>query len=655
MIAPCEIGSNLFSGTTVHVPVMRWPSRAAALAALLSSLTVPVVAGASDQPGAAGSGAAAHGSHHRGSTVALDRDNLVAFVADSDNQALHRVDLVSGSVVTTPLGCVPSDVLLLSSDRVAVAMRGCNEVRVLDIDAAGEGTTAARTNVPAEPWGLALGAGNALFVTSAYGRALTALDAESLSTRYSVPLAREPRGVAISADGLRAFVTHAVGDAVSVVDLDGGSSGEAPRARSVRMLGGKYRNRVDELVGARTMHPTSSLAYAPVLNEAGTRLFVSHLVVQNGESTTTFIASGYGGVSIENDTSVPSVAVVDVARERLLGVSEDAVPRDFVNISAQSAFGTAVAPIGSPARQARASAVMGDALFVTSQGTGELVELDANSLDPALAPRAVFKVGSGPTGIDVDPRTDIAVVWNQNSHDLAVVSLGSGDVDTIPVANDPLRADIARGRALFHAETDRRISRDGRACASCHPEGRDDGIVWRLGDGPRQTLTLAGHVESGPYGWHGVSETLESNIKETITRLGGSGLPDEDLKALATYLREGLFVPQRPAAPASSGALVARGRDLYMSDKLGCNSCHDLGRNTSDRQVHNVGSAAKGESRSEFRTPPLAMLEASAPYFHDGRYATLEALLDDNLDPMGQTSHLAADDRAALLAFLRTL
>lgn len=634
---------------------MHWPFRALALTSLACGVLFAPDASATTEPAKPPTTSATRTHRPRGSSVALDRDNLVAYVADSDNQALHRVDLVSGSVDTTPLGCVPGDVLLLSSDRLAIAMRGCNEVRILDIDATGQGTTTARVDVAAEPWSMALGANNALFVTSAYGRTLTTLDAESLALRNSLPLAREPRGIAVTPDGRRAFVTHAVGDAVSVVELDGGSSGEAPRARSVRMLGGKYRNRVDEMVGAKTIHPTSSLAYAPVLNESGTRLFVAHLIVQNGESTTQFIASGYGGVSIESDTSAPSVAVIDVARERPLGAVEGAVPHDFINISARAFVGSAVPPAGSPARQARATATLGNTLLVASLGTGELVELDASSLDPALAARRVFRVGEGPSGIDVDPRTNIAVVWNQHSHDLAVVSLGSGDVDTIPVASDPVREDIAQGRNLFHAEQDRRISRDGRACASCHPEGRDDGIVWRLGDGPRQTLTLAGHVESGPYGWHGVHKTLEDNIRETILRLGGSGLSEQELKSLATYLREGLFVPQRPTPSAAAETLVARGRDLYMSDKLGCNSCHDLNHGTSDRDVHDVGSKAKGESRAAFRTPPLSMLEATAPYFHDGRYATLEALLDDNLDRMGQTSHLAADDRAALLAFLRTL
>ncbi|HVK69571.1 MAG TPA: hypothetical protein VM694_34170, partial [Polyangium sp.] len=128
------------------------------------------------------------------SAVALDRGSLVAYVADADNEALHRVDLVSGSVATTPLGCAPAEVLVLAEDRVAVSLRGCNEVQVLDLDAAGEGTVAARAVVPAEPWGLARGPRGALLVTSAYGRALTALDGESLAERFSLRLPREAPG-----------------------------------------------------------------------------------------------------------------------------------------------------------------------------------------------------------------------------------------------------------------------------------------------------------------------------------------------------------------------------------------------------------------------------------------------------------------------------
>jgi cytochrome c peroxidase len=97
------------------------------------------------------------------------------------------------------------------------------------------------------------------------------------------------------------------------------------------------------------------------------------------------------------------------------------------------------------------------------------------------------------------------------------------------------------------------------------------------------------------------------------------------------------------------------GRHVFESEAVGCSGCHALDREGSDRKRHDVGSRAKGDSEAELRTPPLLFVGATAPYFHDGRYATLEALLDDNIDRMGSTSQLHPDERAALLAFLRTL
>ena len=62
--------------------------------------------------------------------------------------------------------------------------------------------------------------GGGLLVTSAYCHAVTALDAATLAPRWSVDVGREPRAVVASPDGARAFVTHLVGDAITVLDLD---------------------------------------------------------------------------------------------------------------------------------------------------------------------------------------------------------------------------------------------------------------------------------------------------------------------------------------------------------------------------------------------------------------------------------------------------
>ncbi len=213
---------------------------------------------------------------------------------------------------------------------------------------------------------------------------------------------------------------------------------------------------------------------------------------------------------------------------------------------------------------------------------------------------------------------------------------------------------MAAGRRLFFTERDRRISRDGRACAACHPEGRDDGLVWKLGAGPRQTPTLVGRLGRGPFGWQAKHARLEDNMRETMSRLGGAGIGEVELTQLASLPPRGADRRRRaPGGPPD--ALAARGRAIFTSEAVGCSGCHREETDFSDRTLHDVGSRAATDASSAFRTPPLLHVGATAPYFHDGRYATLEKLLADNFDRMGQTSRLSPGDLAALAAFLRTL
>jgi cytochrome c peroxidase len=61
------------------------------------------------------------------------------------------------------------------------------------------------------------------------------------------------------------------------------------------------------------------------------------------------------------------------------------------------------------------------------------------------------------------------------------------------------------------------------------------------------------------------------------------------------------------------------------------------------------------EANAAFKTPSLRHLAGRPPYFHDGSAASLEDLVERNADRMGQTSHLSREQRAALVAFLKTL
>jgi cytochrome c peroxidase len=600
----------------------------------------------------------------RGGSVVLDAERLVAWVADSDNRALHHVDLRTRRVHTTELPGRPEQLARVGESGLAVTLRETNQVALYEIVDQDDGEDGgaielrATADVASDPYGIAVSPRGEILVTSGWGRAVTSLAADTLAQRFVIDVAREPRGVVVSPDGARAFVTHAVGDAITVVDLDS----EPPGAYALAGLGGKFKNRLDKASGAGTLHPTAALAFAAVLSPSGSRLFVPHVIEQNGADTTRSIPGAYGGVPVEEETSFASVAVFATDRGEVLGAApQDAHPVDgLLPIAVDSSVGFAVAPTSAPSRQARAVALAGDALLVASQGTNQLVELDARAIDPATSVRRTFAAGEGPTGVDADEATGLAITWNQLSHDLTLVHLASGATETIAVASDPLSADAAAGRRLFLSERDRRITRDGRACAGCHPEGREDGVVWKLGAGPRQTPMLVGRLTSGPFGWLGKHERLEDNMRETIGRLGGTGLPEEDLRKLAVFLREGLHAPNTTPAPAAepegdAPQRVARGRELFTSGEVGCSGCHTLDKQASDRAVHIVGTRSKNDTTDGFRTPPLIYIGGTAPYFHDGRYQTLEALLADNFDRMGQTTQLTRDDLGALAAFLRTL
>jgi cytochrome c peroxidase len=107
-----------------------------------------------------------------------------------------------------------------------------------------------------------------------------------------------------------------------------------------------------------------------------------------------------------------------------------------------------------------------------------------------------------------------------------------------------------------------------------------------------------------------------------------------------------------PPAPEDPAAL--RGRELFLSSRTRCGTCH-IPPTFTDRLRHDVKSSAKGDTAREFDTPSLLGARHSAPYFHDGRYATLRDMLRATEGAMGSTKTLSEEELGALEAFLRSL
>jgi len=615
----------------------------------------------------------------------------LAYAANEDDDSLHTIDVDAGKErATTRLSGSPSQLLVLGDGRVAVTLRDANRVQILEPTALADQplTSLCTFEVATEPVGLAATPDDRqLVVTSAWGKRLASYDTATMAQRLDVGLPREARAVVVDDSGDRAFVAHVVGATMSVVDLASSKAGVRAVSLGVKKQkdgaldpkpqsgcqgfalaksistedGVKGEDRtVKAVVPKAVKRPatppagdpkkpdpeTETAAVAPAPMPHG-RIFAPMVTVDPGEQTQR--SSGYGS-GRSGPTEMPMVSVVDAAAERAITrtVMGEDLRRARECLLPRSA--TFVAKT--------------DSLLVTCLGIDTVVELDARGLDPSRLERRRWRVAAGPTGVAVDAEHARAVVWSQFDRTASVIDLGGKDAAVnIAVTRRPdsrMTTELALGRKLFHRSDDLRISGDGRACASCHPDGREDALTWSTPDGPRQTIMLAGRATSSePFGWSGDNPTLRDHVAKTFERLGGKGLKqpaaDPEFKALLAYVA-GMRAPSTGTPPSGErGELAKHGRELFFGETQGCASCHVGGAGT-DRQRHDVGSRGPAVgSPTPIDTPSLRFVSGTAPYFHDGRFSTLEELLASPDHAMGRTLHLSHQDREALAAYMETL
>jgi DNA-binding beta-propeller fold protein YncE len=609
------------------------------------------------------------GDGRTGSAIALAEagGRTIAFIADEDEHAIVAVDVDRRlRLAVTPLAGAPSQLVVLRDGRIAVALRDRASVAILEPAGNADQPLSPRCAVEtaAEPVGLAVSPDDAtLVVTSGWGQALAAHDARTMARLFRVDLEREPRAVIVSDDGSAAFVSHAVGSRMSVVALRGEHAVTKVRLLSRQPTFGMpaleamvARAEISEERQPGQRMSCQGYALARSVDPPG-RILAPQVMVEPGQPERR--PGGYGDDS--NATEVAHVAVIDEAARAPMPASLQLV-EDFTwggeRTQDRSRRPACLLP--------RAAAVdpASRTLLVTCLGIDAVVAYDVVAATPVRVEKKRWIVSSGPTGIAVDAAKRRAVVWSQFDRSVDVVSLADmapvdGDAEnaapTARIAVGPsskVARDIALGRRLFHAVGDTRISFDGRACASCHPDGRDDALTWATPTGPRRTASLAGRIAgTAPYDWNGAGRDLEDHLEHTFDRLNGQGLRSVELASLVAYLRS----LQPPASPRSGDqAKVARGAEIFRSKEAACSSCH-AGASLTDGKKHDVASTAPADGATEFDTPSLRFVAQRAPYFHDGRYPTLRALLQKGGDKMGRTKHLSSDDLAALEAYLRSL
>lgn len=195
------------------------------------------------------------------------------------------------------------------------------------------------------------------------------------------------------------------------------------------------------------------------------------------------------------------------------------------------------------------------------------------------------------------------------------------------------------GHDVFHLDTGGAI-----ACASCHPEGGDDGHVWTFSAiGAVRTQPLEGVVGLTPYHRGGDVPTFPVLMDALQDQMAGPRLDPEVVAATERWLTR---LPAPPSGPALDRGAVERGRALFESSDVGCASCH-AGALGTDGRSHWIGDG-------EWQTPPLRGVALRPPYLHDGRAADLGSALF-GASSHGRVEHLGEAERSDLEAYVRAL
>ncbi|AKF05943.1 c-type cytochrome [Sandaracinus amylolyticus] len=199
------------------------------------------------------------------------------------------------------------------------------------------------------------------------------------------------------------------------------------------------------------------------------------------------------------------------------------------------------------------------------------------------------------------------------------------------------------GHTIFHANASR-----GTACASCHPEGGEDGRTWLFaGLGPRRTPAMHGDVtETAPFHWDGDLPDLRALSEVVFTgRMSGPRLSGTQVNALGAWLDE---LPAPVVTPRDAIA-VQRGRELFFG-AAECGTCHSGAMLTNNTTV-DVGTGGA------FQVPSLVGASQRLPVMHDGCATTMRERFDPSCggDAHGATQRLDDAQIGDLVAYLETL
>jgi DNA-binding beta-propeller fold protein YncE/mono/diheme cytochrome c family protein len=571
--------------------------------------------------------------------------------------AVSLVLLACGS--PPPAGKVGSSIALLSDGRLAVANRDQGSVSFVDPSTLMESSS---VDVGGHPQALLQTRSGALWVTTHTGGNVVIAD-----TLTVIHVCSGTAGLAESPDGTFVAVTCEWSGQVMRVDeathevtelLSGLSRPRAVAVVGTDVIAAEYTGgNVVTPMGRVSLVPPVA-AYRPALTHMTANLaaavvpafgdvFVPHeLVNHTGDDSDEVVADDYGHVL--NGTPKINAAVTRLSRLQ----NTAATPAVYSRFDAPDH--TFCGPVAAAPYADRY-------LLVAHVSTHDVAMLDTTATDPALRLVQSWPVGAGPSGIAVDDRAKVAYVDNAFDGSVSKIDLAAGKLLMTQVRSLPAAySDAAlQGRKIFFdAANPHETPSRAVACATCHPYGADDGLIWfiRTPNIPlkrRRTPHLSNaRSDTAPFHWDGQFATMADLVHSTMTELmAGDGLLI-DATTVQPFVDE---IVEKPEAPPVDAAAAARGADVFVSAQ--CSLCHPAS-NLTDGAFHAVltpESLSADDVFTAANTPALHGLWFRAPFFHDGRSKDLRDLLTRPDASLGLASSLTSQQLDDLIVYLETL
>jgi mono/diheme cytochrome c family protein len=269
--------------------------------------------------------------------------------------------------------------------------------------------------------------------------------------------------------------------------------------------------------------------------------------------------------------------------------------------------------------------------------SGELYTLGsaagvANDLTFLAGLRRRIKLkGKGPRGIAIVGCK--AYVAEHFSDTLGLVDLeheSNTRASSLAIGPAPQLTTKRRGQMLFNdAEL---CLQHWQSCASCHPEGRMDGLNWDLindgiGNLKNSKSLLLAH-KTAPAMSTGVRASAEEAVRGGIEHILFTEPSEDDAAAIDAYLKSLQAIASPYLEDGQLSPAAKRGKRLFFSDKVDCSECHPAPLYT-DMKRHDIGSKSPCDRRRAFDTPTLIEVWRTAPYLHDGRHTTIKELITE--------------------------